>query len=203
MSKRNEERMKESILTSAARLFAKFGPKKTTIDDIAASAGIAKGTIYYYFNDKEEIFARVIKGESDQLFQRLSQAAKESDSPEQKLIALFIEKLTGLAELVNLRWLYDYIDINRWSSLEKETMDLAQKEQKLIEEILEEGKNKGLFAIEDVTKIAQNLVNIFSALAKSLPQGLSPLELTKNIEDMLVLLFSGLRSRSELKPEQG
>ena len=41
--------------------------------------------------------------------------------------------LTGLADLVNLRWLYDYIGVNRWSSMEKETIDLAQKEQKLVE----------------------------------------------------------------------
>ena len=203
MAKRNEDKMKESILGSATKLFSKFGPKKTTIDEIAANAGIGKGTIYYYFADKEAIFARVVKDESDQLLKRLSQAAKESESPEQKLIDLFIEKLTGLAEFVNLRWLYDYIDVNRWSSLEKETIDLAQKEQKLVEEILEEGKSKGLFAIEDVTKIAQNLVSIVSAMAKTLPGGLSPLEITKSMEEMLALIFSGLRSRNEFKPDQG
>lgn len=195
--------MKESILGSARHLFAQFGPKKTTIDEIAANAGIGKGTIYYYFNDKEEIFARVIKDESDQLIKRLALAAKESESPEQKLMALFLEKLNGLADLVNLRWLYDYIGVNRWSSMEKETIALAQKEQKLVEEILEEGKNKGLFAIEDVAKIAKNLVSIVSALAQTLPQGLSPTEINKSLEEMLALLFTGLRSRSEFKPEQG
>jgi AcrR family transcriptional regulator len=37
---------KECILVEAARAFARFGFKKTSVDEIAKAAGVAKGTIY-------------------------------------------------------------------------------------------------------------------------------------------------------------
>lgn len=203
MGKKKEKLIQEGILASAKRLFAQFGPKKTTMEEIAQQAGVGKGTIYYYFIDKTDIFLQVVKNEAEQLSNRMQSAATNQEGPEQKLNAVFFEKLQALSELVNLRWLYDYIDIGRWSGLEKETADLAQKEQKLVKQILEEGKDKGLFAIEDVAKIAQTLLKFISAFGKTLPKGLSPNEMKKNIEDTLSFIFEGLRSRRELKPEEG
>lgn len=49
------------ILEAAARLFARFGPRKTTIDDIAREAGLGKGTIYLYFDRKEDIFTAYVR----------------------------------------------------------------------------------------------------------------------------------------------
>ncbi len=48
--------MKEQILSAAISLFARFGYKKTTIDDIANELGIAKGTMYRYFVNKEDLY---------------------------------------------------------------------------------------------------------------------------------------------------
>ena len=60
-----------------------------------------------------------------------------------------------------------------------------------------------MFAIEDVAKIAQTLLKFISAFGKTLPKGLSPNEMKKSIEDTLSFIFEGLRSRRELKPEEG
>jgi AcrR family transcriptional regulator len=192
MTKKKEKVIQAGILASAKRLFAQFGPKKTTMEEIAQEAGVGKGTIYYYFTDKADIFLQVIKNEAEQLANRMKSAAVGQENPEQKLNAVFFEKLQALSELVNLRWLYNYIEIGRWSGVEKETAELAEKEQKLVEQILEEGKDKGLFAIEDVAKIAQTLLKFFAAFGKTLPQGLAPNELKKSIEDTLSFIFEGL-----------
>jgi len=203
MSKDKEKRIMEVILDSAKKLFAQFGPRKTTMDEIAQVAGVGKGTIYYYFKDKEDVFLRVVHDEAEKLYHRLQSAASEADNPEQKLNAFFYAKLASLTELVNLRWLYNYMDFTRWSSLEKATAELARQEQELVEQILEEGKNTGAFAIEDVAKIAQNLLRFVSAFGKTLPQVPSPNELKKDLADLLRFVFEGLRSRREMKPETG
>ena len=96
-------------MASAKRLFAQFGPKKTTMEEIAQQAGVGKGTIYYYFIDKTDIFLQVVKNEAEQLSNRMQSAAIGQENPEQKLNAVFFEKLQALSELVNLRWLYDYM----------------------------------------------------------------------------------------------
>jgi len=51
----------EQILDAAHPLFVRYGPRKTTIDDIAKAAGLGKGTIYLYFESKEQIFAASVR----------------------------------------------------------------------------------------------------------------------------------------------
>lgn len=51
------------ILKKAAEVFAAKGIDKTTIEDITKKIGKAKSSIYYYFNDKEELFKEVLENE--------------------------------------------------------------------------------------------------------------------------------------------
>jgi len=51
----DKEEKRESIIRAAIRLFARKGFSRTTISDIAAEAGIAKGTVYDYFDTKNDI----------------------------------------------------------------------------------------------------------------------------------------------------
>jgi AcrR family transcriptional regulator len=45
------------ILAAAQSCFWKSGIRRSSIDDVAREAGLAKGTIYLYFDSKEELFA--------------------------------------------------------------------------------------------------------------------------------------------------
>ncbi len=51
-----------AILKAARNLFSSRGFDATSIDDIAADAGVAKGAVYHHFDSKEEIFAQVLEG---------------------------------------------------------------------------------------------------------------------------------------------
>ena len=50
---------KESILSVATRLFSRFGFHKTSMDEIAKIARKAKGSLYYHFASKEDLFREV------------------------------------------------------------------------------------------------------------------------------------------------
>ena len=52
--------MRRRLLESAAAQFARQGFDATNIDDIAADARVAKGTIYNYFDSKEDLFGAVL-----------------------------------------------------------------------------------------------------------------------------------------------
>jgi AcrR family transcriptional regulator len=54
---------KECILVEAARAFARWGFRKTTVDDIAKAAKVAKGTVYLAYESKEDLFFQVIERE--------------------------------------------------------------------------------------------------------------------------------------------
>ena len=47
---------REAILGAALELFGRYGYRRTSIDDIARQAGIAKGTVYLYVENKEALF---------------------------------------------------------------------------------------------------------------------------------------------------
>lgn len=61
-------RRREEILQSATRVFAAHGYQHTELQAVAADAGIAKGTLYLYFESKEELFLAAV----DQGLQQLS-----------------------------------------------------------------------------------------------------------------------------------
>jgi AcrR family transcriptional regulator len=50
---------RERILDAAQSLFVRYGVKRTSIDDVAREAGIAKGTVYLSFESKAELFAAI------------------------------------------------------------------------------------------------------------------------------------------------
>jgi TetR/AcrR family fatty acid metabolism transcriptional regulator len=52
---------RERILAAATRRFAAFGYRRTGIAEIAREAGVAAGTLYRYFENKEEIFRAVMR----------------------------------------------------------------------------------------------------------------------------------------------
>ncbi|HEY0730080.1 MAG TPA: helix-turn-helix domain-containing protein, partial [Pyrinomonadaceae bacterium] len=64
-----KETVRESILDATDRLLARFGYRKMTVEDIAAEAGIGKGTIYLHFSSKEE----VVLSHVDRIVDRLKQ----------------------------------------------------------------------------------------------------------------------------------
>jgi len=51
----------EKILVAAFEVFAAHGYEAARIDEVARQAGIAKGTIYLYFRDKEQLFRAVVR----------------------------------------------------------------------------------------------------------------------------------------------
>jgi AcrR family transcriptional regulator len=50
---------RDRILDAAQELFVRYGVKRTSIDDVAREAGIAKGTVYLSFESKAELFAAI------------------------------------------------------------------------------------------------------------------------------------------------
>lgn len=54
------EARRDEILDAAARLFSSRGYHATTIDDVAEAAGVAKGTVYWYYRSKKALFLDVL-----------------------------------------------------------------------------------------------------------------------------------------------
>ncbi len=58
---RRKEARPEEITAAALELFSERGYAATRLDDVAARAGVSKGTLYLYFENKEELFKAVLR----------------------------------------------------------------------------------------------------------------------------------------------
>src|SRR5438874_10954358 len=76
---KREERA-ERILDAAAELMLRWGYNKTTIDDIARYAGVAKGTIYLHWKTREDLFTALMKREYIRLVEDVEQ--RSANEPE-------------------------------------------------------------------------------------------------------------------------
>jgi Transcriptional regulator len=69
----------ELILSSSRKLIEEIGFSALTMDKVAQKAGIAKGTVYLYFKDKDELLEKVLSSGFERMFERIrNRVAKES-----------------------------------------------------------------------------------------------------------------------------
>lgn len=82
--------MREHILATASSLFRSRGINATGVDTIVAEAGIAKMTLYKYFQTKEDLIMEVISLRSREFYEWLStRVTKGNSDPELKVNGLF------------------------------------------------------------------------------------------------------------------
>jgi AcrR family transcriptional regulator len=93
----NPER-RERIINAAARLFGERHFHQVLLDDIAARAGVSKGTLYLYFKDKDDLYLALILHGKQRLFEQVQQTIRGLQSPEEKLLGLVSKMLEFCAE---------------------------------------------------------------------------------------------------------
>lgn len=186
----------EGILNAAKELFIHFGFKKTSVDDVAQKARVAKGTIYNYFKSKEDLFQKVLREEGVKLVARIREALKVQATPQQKIRELIIVKVKYYREFCLLH------EISRQKAevllpfLEKQRDEIARQEMNIIKEILEEGVEALIFQVKNIPAAARALTVAIKGLEFGWSMEMNLDEATEEIDDLLQILFHGLESRS-------
>jgi TetR/AcrR family fatty acid metabolism transcriptional regulator len=77
---------KRTLITEAAiEVFAEKGYNSARISDIARTAGVADGTIYLYFKNKEDLLLCVFEEKMDELLVGLGEALRDTDDPVERI----------------------------------------------------------------------------------------------------------------------
>lgn len=94
---RRKEARPQELLAAALDLFVERGYAATRLDDVAAQAGVSKGTLYLYFNNKEDLFKAVVRAH---LLPVLGQAEQTIDQYEGHSSDLLRELILGWWERI-------------------------------------------------------------------------------------------------------
>jgi AcrR family transcriptional regulator len=143
VSRLQDDQKRYSIVKAAFRTFGELGFRNTTMKQIASEAGIAPGSIYTYFRDKDELFRTAIdEGWKD--FLSTFDAIVKSDRPLHEridqLVTIAFQRLRESLPL--LRGML--FDAGQMPTFRDNLNSLSQ----YVVILLEEGRKRGLLALE-------------------------------------------------------
>lgn len=98
----------ERIIRAAADVFAEKGFHPAKVEEIAERAGVGKGTVYEYFNNKQELFSEMLKDVCEQFLRILQREASAACGTRDKIKLLLISNLEILRERRNLAQIFWY-----------------------------------------------------------------------------------------------
>lgn len=93
---REKEARKQAILYAAGRVFSRKSYRDATLEEIAEEAELAKGTLYNYYRDKQDIFASLIQYGHDQFHQNIADVSGQHATLAEFVSALFTKMLDML-----------------------------------------------------------------------------------------------------------
>ncbi len=160
----NETR--DKIVSVADRLFGRFGFQKTSMDEIAKIARKAKGSLYYHFSSKEDLFKEVVQNEIGDVKLQLSPIVNdEESSAEKKLVKYLMTRMDTLQNCTNYHETLIPGDIDHFEFMDDVRNDFDEWEKFRLTKIINEGVEQGEFHIEVDAEV---LSDVFIMILKGL-----------------------------------
>ncbi|MEF9934161.1 MAG: TetR/AcrR family transcriptional regulator [Clostridium sp.] len=153
---------KKVIFEAAIKSFSKKGYHKSTMDEIAETAGVAKGTLYYHFKSKEDIFKFIIDEGIRLIKEELFDKTRHLEEP--------TEKLRKVCE-VQLKMVINYLPFFKtilsqmWGDEERQLQlrDSLEKYYKIIEGYLREAADAKYIENNNIEIIAFNFFGVMTS----------------------------------------
>ena len=139
---KNNDKYKR-ILEAAAKIFADLGFHQSTISQIAKTAGVADGTIYLYFKNKDDILVQFFSDKTRQVFHRFKEAVDSGDTPVEKLRNLIHRHLWEFQRDPNMAVVYLAETRRKNRVVEKQIRTMSKMYFDLVAEIMEQGQQDG------------------------------------------------------------
>lgn len=176
----------EAILKVAGNMFARYGFKKTSMDEIASIARVAKGTIYNYFGGKDQVYENVLQREIDNTLIQINTDVEKVINPDEKLRVFARAKFKYMRQAQNVLNLDRDIFKTFFPEVGKIRDAFFEREVEMVCNILKEGKERGFFRIDNVSLTAKAICHALKGFElKWLTQ-----ENVERIEEYLDELFN-------------
>ena len=145
MPRKKQEEKRVRILESAARVFAREGFYNAKIKDVAQEAGVAHGTVYLYFDGKDDLLISLFRESLSELVRYVQSEIQKEKNAEDKLrrmISLQIELIETNPELTALM-LVEFPQTGKF--LSSDSINELAAYIDMIANILKEGIAEGVF----------------------------------------------------------
>jgi AcrR family transcriptional regulator len=156
-----EHSVRDQIVRAAHEYFAHYGYAKTTVADLAREIGFSKAYIYRFFESKQAIGEAICGDCLDQLYDQVRESVEQGQNATDKLRRFAKTVTTAGAELFfaerKLHEIAAHASSEKWAA----TQAYTERLQRLLEDILKEGRESGEF--ERKTPLDETRRSIFYA----------------------------------------
>ncbi len=187
--KSNQKR--QLILETARKIFMEKGYKDVTMKDIVEACGISRGGLYLYFSSTKEIFAEVLKMESQEKDDVFSQGIP-GNAAVSDILALFLkEQKKEILRRKNSLTVatYEYFFENKVARKDNILRSRFEEAVAVMEKLITDGVENGEFYCEDPLGCARNIMFVLEGLrAAAQTMGISE----KAVDNELYYIMQGL-----------
>lgn len=193
----SEVDVKSLIVVSATKYFSKFGFYKTTMDEIAKNIHKAKGVLYYYFNNKEELFNEVLKQELGRVKAALTQIVNKDTDSLTILKEYMLTRLKLLHSAVNYHETLKADFFEKYHFVKDVRDDFDEFERTQLTIIMKKGKMDGFFNIKNINSTVNIMMIVLNGI--EIPfflQNKYP-EFESTIEEIASMLTNSLKMQKK------
>ena len=165
VSVEHRAKVKDAIMQSAIKNFSKTGFASTKMDDISKTANVSKGTLYLYFQSKEQLFESICKSNQKILIDTRSGLLQNKNKVRKDLGIFYDDYLKALQDTDNLR-----MESLAESVHNPKLRKIIQKNRKEIElnvvEFFKVMRKSGDFFLKDVdlNAISSGIIGLYDGL---------------------------------------
>ena len=194
--RKKESNIREKIIRSALKIFAQKGFFKTTVDDIAQATGVAKGTVYLYFKDKQDLYIATIDEHFSRAIAALQAIEAKATTSSERMEEIAINFIDYIKHLKTTYMLFTFENINlKGKTLKQMHIVIEPKIQAMIEiisNIIKSGIQNNEFRKVDPKVAAFYFISTIRAIFLS---SFYMSDISFKTDTVLKLFFEGLKKR--------
>lgn len=194
--RKKEANIKEKITKHALKIFAQKGYFRTTVDDIAQATGVAKGTVYLYFKDKQDLYVATIDEHFSRAIATLTAIEVKPTTPSEKMEEIAVNFIGYIKQLKTSYMLFTFENINLKGKTLKQMHTVIEPKihtmVEIISNIIRNGIKNKEFREVDPRIAAFYFISTIRAIFLS---DFYTSDVSFRTESVLKLFFEGLKRR--------
>jgi TetR/AcrR family fatty acid metabolism transcriptional regulator len=183
------------ILEAAVKVFAQQGFFQSTISQIAREAGVADGTIYLYFKNKDDILLQFFGYKTKQVFHSFREEVDKADSARDKLRNLIRRHLEEFQNDKNMAVVYQAEARSNSRLVERQLQEMSKMYLDITAEIIEQGQEEGQIRKDlYVSLVKRFILGAVEEVINTWVLSGGKYDLVSMAEPLVDLIFRGIRS---------
>jgi AcrR family transcriptional regulator len=195
------EQQRQRILDAARTVFFRDGFMPANLDEVAQRAGVAKGTLYRYFENKAELYVAVLSANGDVFERKMRETITPDLDPAEQLRRLarfYVHHWTAHREYFQIFWALENESVIGVlpDAVVTQVTALWEKCLRMLEEVLQRGRREGVFREHDSWQVGFALWTLVNGLIQGdqapAAKKLRDRALEPAVEDAIELFLRGL-----------